>query len=170
MNWYDLLKDGSKILFGGLLGFGLGWWGHILRERRDGARLRSALYQELANCYEAVRHHTSPERTDFEFLKTKLKHEVVFVGFEAASRNPPALYGIAEHGWLIGCYRELRKLCELAPATDDNDLINLLNTTLGMIENTPNEDARRLLAGALQPQYRNDIKVARASGATGSGS
>lgn len=167
MNWCDLLKDGSKILFGGLLGFGFGWWGNILRERRDGARLRCALYQELANCYEAVLHHTLPDRTDFEFLKTKLKHEFMFVGFEAASRNPSALYGFAEHGWLLGCYRQLRNLCELAPATDDKDLVDLVKSTLHTIQHTPNEDARRLLAEALQPQYRDNIKVAPASRATG---
>lgn len=72
LNGYQTL---IKVLFGALLGFGLGYWATILKERRERKQLHKALYQELSNCYEAISYFLEHKGEDLQFLKTKLKHE-----------------------------------------------------------------------------------------------
>ena len=161
MDLWALRADALKVVGGALLGFFLGWVGPIFKEHRERSQLRDALYQEIANCYEAISYHISPSKEpDFTFLKTKLKDEMVFIAFEAASRSASGLYKFPEHGWIIGCYRELKKLTALTAESDDNELVfNILPKTMGMIDNVPNKNVKKRLLAALDKKFHEDVHL-----------
>ncbi len=148
-----------KVLGGAILGFGLGWWATILKEGRERKQLRQALYKELANCYEAVHYHLEPARIDYGYLKTKLKNDLSLVAYDAATKNAAALYSYPEHGYFIGCYRELKKLTEITMDSDDEELIKTLRLTLGMIEDPTNGSVRKNLLKYLPATYHKHVKA-----------
>ena len=92
-------------------------------------------------------------------MKTKLKHELAFIAYDSAAKNAAALYSYPEHGYLIGCYRELKKLADLTAETDDKDLINTLDRTLGMIDNPTDTSVRKNLLKYLPTKYHKDVSA-----------
>jgi len=150
-----LIGDAMKLVVGALLGFGSGWGAMFLKEKRERDQLHDALYREISDCYEAIHYHA----LDCDFLKTKLKNEMPFVAYESAAKNAAALYRFPEHGWIIGCYREVRKLADLSANTNDQDLVKTVRYTLAMIENVPDLEVKRRLDKFLPPEFHNRTKA-----------
>jgi hypothetical protein len=92
-----------------------GWFLHSAEEWQFRRGLRRALYQELANNYEAIR--VSVDKLDFEWLRANLRYELAFHAYNKASGSPEAFYRIIEHGCLERCFKELEK-CKSLPADD----------------------------------------------------
>lgn len=79
-----------SVTFGAAFGFIIGYGKYRLKERRDNELLREALYQEIANNYEAILYWTSPDRCDFDWLKINIHQEITFFAYEAAGRSSTA--------------------------------------------------------------------------------
>lgn len=158
--WPQWLVSLFSAIIGAALGFLIAYWKDRLKERRENKLLREGLYQEIANNYEAILHWTHPDRCDFEWLKQNIHQEITFLAYEAAGRSPGGFYRIPEHGWLIGVYRELRKLCTKCENANDNELKNLLNNAAVMIENGDVRlpATKDTLRSKLRPEYQGKIK------------
>jgi hypothetical protein len=156
-NWVVSLISTSA---GVLLGFVVGWARDLMKEQRDNAALKEALYQEIAYNYEALMYWISPERVNFEWLKDNLYREITFFAYEGASKNASALYGMPEHGWFIAVFRELKKLCEQGHDADDTQLFDLLKSAVATIESCDPDrpQTKELLRTKLGEQFRQNIR------------
>lgn len=130
-----------------------------MKEKRDRELLREALVQEIANNYEAIRYWIDRERTDFDWLKQNIYREIIFFAHEEAARNPGRLYCLADHGWFVAVFRELKKLCEQCQNADDKELIELLRKALGTIKSgDKSPETRVALRSKLREEYRANIQ------------
>jgi hypothetical protein len=149
----DSLKVAPELLKF-VAGVATGWFLHVAKEWHFRKGLRDALYEELADNYSAIRFNV--KKSDFQWLRANLNHELAFHAYHKASGNPEAFYRISEHGWFERCFKELEKCKSLS--ADDHGLFEQLKTVLGTIESIAPPADTELFRSKLPIHYANEIK------------
>jgi len=155
-------------LLSAVVGFILGVVKDLYKETRDTSVLRNALYQEIANNYEAIHVESGSERWngDFKKLASSTASGLTSLAYEAAARSP-LLFRITEHGWIIACYRECKKFSHNLETCDSKEIMSRIASILGTIENVPPSCITHLekcLRQDLRANIRNKPNIKRTSG------
>ena len=148
------------VVIGSLLTFLFGLALAKRQESRSRKLLCDALYQEIADNFEALCHWVERCGPDFDQLKGTVGTELAFAAYEGAQSAPSLFYLIPEHGWLHGVYRELGRIRREIHVADSTQVFELLSNAVSMIKDGDKGLPRTKdkIRSKLSPAYHDKIK------------